>query len=791
VKKDIDSGPIWTAWVQGKALVGRNMKPHTRVTVEPGWTLRTQDTAGTRPANKLPIRWFQRADNSQQELEIPGVRSVDVDYNIDQDSAQLIVQLVNNRLDADYGSSEWENANGDFGRPGYLTPTRGTQTNRWGYFPNEWNGLLTRNALLRTYEGYGGHGKPLAQAIADGNLVLTGVWLVDDTPIKTGQSFELQATNMAKLLVTQYTYPPLVPAGDYPMDRRRFYYPQVITPVVVYGHLATNPLERILKIERDMTSDGYWLVGTDGGVFTYGLAHFYGSIDSIGQTVTPGTYPNEGITGISRTPAGKGYWLVTDEGQIYTFGDAVYHGGLALGPSPAHPIISIECAGPLDGYWLFADDGGVLTYGAATFHGSAAGHLVAGAKVVDAASTITGQGYWIVDDQGHVYAYGDAVYHGGLSTAPAHPICAIAPTPSGAGYYLCGKDGGVFAYGDAVFYGSIPGLSPPITLNDPVSDMIVAVDGTGYWLCAEDGGVFTFRSANSNVQFLGSLPGATADFYPVDGNYLDYTDIIKDLALYAGFYLYDGGATDNVYGTIEATGIYSPDETGGTLDATFFDKLPVHDPMTKIKEVVGYLLYVDDEGALHFHEPNFWASGNFLPDHTPVATIPVIDERTNLSSYQVNTPDKDLRSEIIISTDVPEDGIPGTVTTSIVPATASELRGLIRPAMWVNQVFLDPADQQVMAELIALHIYFKSRLGTVMCIANPMIQIDDQVQIVERETFETNVHYVRRVKRTHDRKSGKYEMELTTNVLSPPGSWAVVKPANSPSGTIVTNRAAV
>jgi hypothetical protein len=231
-----------------------------------------------------------------------------------------------------------------------------------------------------------------------------------------------------------------------------------------------------------------------------------------------------------------------------------------------------------------------------------------------------------------------------------------------------------------------------------------------------------------------------------------------------------------------------PDEGGNVLDATFFDKLPCQDPLTKLKEIVGYLMYVGDEGEIHWHEANFWESGNFLPDHTHTATVPIIDERVHLTAYQVSTPDRDLRSEIIISSEDPDLGIAGTITTSFTPSTATELRGLVRPAMWVNEAFVDSATQQTMAELIALHIYFKSRLGTVTCIGNPMIQIDDQVQILERETFETNVHYVRRIHRTHDRKTGRYTMDLTTNVLSPPGTWAVVKPTGSPSGSIVVWR---
>src|SRR3954468_12712248 len=59
---------------------------------------------------------------------------------------------------------------------------------------------------------------------------------------------------------------------------------------------------------------GYWLLGQDGGVFTYGTAHFFGS---------PGNMRlNQPVTGIAPTPTGNGYYLVASDGGVFTFGDA-------------------------------------------------------------------------------------------------------------------------------------------------------------------------------------------------------------------------------------------------------------------------------------------------------------------------------------------------------------------------------------------------------------------------------------------------------------------------------------
>ena len=72
---------------------------------------------------------------------------------------------------------------------------------------------------------------------------------------------------------------------------------------------------------------GYWLVASDGGIFTYGDAAFYGS--------TGGLTLNRPIVAMAATPDGKGYWLVASDGGIFTYGDAAYYGSdRRPGPEP-------------------------------------------------------------------------------------------------------------------------------------------------------------------------------------------------------------------------------------------------------------------------------------------------------------------------------------------------------------------------------------------------------------------------------------------------------------------------
>jgi hypothetical protein len=77
---------------------------------------------------------------------------------------------------------------------------------------------------------------------------------------------------------------------------------------------------------------GYWLVASDGGIFSFGDAGFFGS--------TGGMVLNRPIVGMAATPDGRGYWLVASDGGIFSFGSANFHGSTANSLLNA-PIVGI------------------------------------------------------------------------------------------------------------------------------------------------------------------------------------------------------------------------------------------------------------------------------------------------------------------------------------------------------------------------------------------------------------------------------------------------------------------
>ena len=235
---------------------------------------------------------------------------------------------------------------------------------------------------------------------------------------------------------------------------------------------------------------GYDIVGSDGGIFTFGNAAFYGSTGS--------EHLNRPMVGMAATPDGRGYWLVASDGGIFTFGDAAFYGSTG-GMHLNQPIVGMAATPDGHGYWLVASDGGIFTFGDAVFYGSTGGmHL--NRPVVGMASTPSGHGYWLVASDGGIFTFGDAVFYG--STGGMHlnrPVVGMASTPSGHGYWLVASDGGIFTFGDAVFYGSTGSEH----LNLPVLGMESTPNGGGYWLIASDGGIFTF----GNAVFYGSRGG--------------------------------------------------------------------------------------------------------------------------------------------------------------------------------------------------------------------------------------------------------------------------------------------
>lgn len=992
------SNHIQTLWDAGGPFIGPHGKPNTIVTVQLPWdgddpyvadgdedhVIHPTSSAGIGNfrSRGLPIRWYQKADNSQVEQVLPNVQTVTIDRSIDSDAATCEIRVYNQWMrDNDDPNSAGTR---ELGIRGYFTWDHGQSPesqSRWNQIPNEWENVLVPNTVVRTYQGFGGTDKTLEEALADGNVILTGVWLIDRTATGTDGMLTIACRDMAKLLIVQQLYPPLVPRNKYPLkyfryvyqnrtvqartvtisstvridpgDKRTLFrdsavdrwYPQgsVGTDLdtggfVLHGHKAVdcldgdtntyclsvgnseptrpfafdwwefgcgeamnavyvNPWKGNYIMYVSVMEDGRWqgssvipynpsslfstqdyavntgaaipyvasfgvpweqareyilprvyraervrVTFTNGTYTPMGPWHFRsgmrefrirasaGASTTTSVTVDPAFYaadtirdpnnlntfgyvtvsimhqidvfgdaaqlPKSGgvgpcshfVASVAMTPTGDGYWVLCDHGHITSYGAAQYYGD----PSDARiPLFGSEGqpknkAGVMVrthtglGYWVIGWDGQIYNFGDAPSYTDIT--PTAGEFTHGAATHLTDYGLWVVDTSGQVFVRGAATHfgnwnesvltNGGQEDALSEIAIDIAPTAECDGYWILTTGGRVDNFGAAADNGQIAQITESQATKDRYYHLMPAPSGNGYLITKGDGQIFDLGVHSETIFFGAPIPGSQGQLRR-PGNYLDYSDIIKDLALWSGFLLFDPDHPSNefppVFGSIETTGAFSE----SPLPDDLFDKRPVIDAMTELKETVGYLLFVDDTGRLHFESPNWWAEGNFDEDGNRLDFIPEIDESIVLTNYTVGRDDEPLRSLIVIAAENPDEGGRTTVSTMRVPQTAEGLKGLHVPAMWVNGWFQDPEEQSLMADLISMHIWFQQRIGQVSCTANPCIQINDQIRINERNTSESYIHYVRAIRTSHNLDTGEYTMDVSTNWLGSGGDWVI------------------
>jgi hypothetical protein len=117
----------------------------------------------------------------------------------------------------------------------------------------------------------------------------------------------------------------------------------------------------------------------------------YGSTSSV-DLATP-------VVGMARTPDGRGYWEVASDGGIFSFGDAQFFGSMG-GRALAQPVTGMAATPDGRGYWEVASDGGIFSFGDAQFFGSYGGGVPAEGpsymRFVSVVPTVDGGGYWMV-----------------------------------------------------------------------------------------------------------------------------------------------------------------------------------------------------------------------------------------------------------------------------------------------------------------------------------------------------------------------------------------------------------
>lgn len=234
---------------------------------------------------------------------------------------------------------------------------------------------------------------------------------------------------------------------------------------------------------------GYWLLGRDGGVFSYGSAVFHGSTGAMRL--------NQPIVGMAARPDANGYWFVASDGGIFSFNAPFFGSTGAIRLNK--PIVGMAATPTGGGYWLVASDGGIFSFGDAAFYGST-GAMTLTEPIAGIVSSPTGHGYWLYARDGGVFTFGDARFNGsGAGFAPS-PVVGMVSTHLGGGYWQVTSDGHVGTFGVATKYGDAVGK-----MRSPVVGIILTNTSLGYWLVSASGEVLGFGDAQ-NLGNAASIP---------------------------------------------------------------------------------------------------------------------------------------------------------------------------------------------------------------------------------------------------------------------------------------------
>ena len=262
----------------------------------------------------------------------------------------------------------------------------------------------------------------------------------------------------------------------------------------------------------------------------------------------------------------------------------------------------------------------------------------------------------------------------------------------------------------------------------------------------------------------------------------DYTDAVKLMLAYAGFYwpreathaftTYSNGTRvttvapsddralvkGRVWGDFEETGTAPL----VAIPMSVFDKKPVADGIKYVADIVGYLAFVDEGGGFVFRSPNIWSVGNWIgnggPNSGRTSTIVVIDETQTLMGLGAKMSSRSIREKIFVA------NVSGQIA-AMANGHNPYPSGLRRVGGFTDQHFLTVKECQIMADLIALRQLFTYRTDKVSIPGNPAIQVDDQVRVYERVSEEAFLQYVIGISMNWSLETGKYTYDLDTHWL--------------------------
>ncbi len=251
----------------------------------------------------------------------------------------------------------------------------------------------------------------------------------------------------------------------------------------------------------------------------------------------------------------------------------------------------------------------------------------------------------------------------------------------------------------------------------------------------------------------------TAGKPPTSTNYDDFTDIITCVASWGGF-----------TGKIEAE--MSGSVATSVIGADVFDKKPPIDAIKTIRDILGYVTLVTRDGTFKFSRSNQWVGHpdwtaneyNTLLEHRAVGSK-AADRSAFIAAeadpFELGSASDEFPIPRHFSYNTNEDG------------PRNQLHGIQRIAMMPLDFRMNDREGVTLAELTGLRSWFQRRKGQMTVVGNPLMDVNQQILVQEKTTWDHHLHYIHGIESSQDLDSGRYTMTLQTHWLGPDPSFAV------------------
>jgi hypothetical protein len=670
--------------------------------------------------------------NPYSVLELPNIKSCNWQRTVDSDAGTMTLVLFNAKETPIGVAPDEEDY--VYNRLGWFTFNRGDDDNPWNHQPNGWTHRLHPDMLIKTYEGYG-HDLTKSPDL-DPNLLPSGVWLIDTIKLGTDAMITVTCRDAARLLIDQISFLPVIPMSQYPLYFSHF---QTKSDPKV-PHTGSGDHHDWENIPYDDDS-GEPYFGHNGAIGVHRPSDAFDTDNSsywlsVGNGSPTADYAYEWIQGKWSSPRKVSAVRIKVKGGPYRLYVSLHHhtdGWLGTSVIPYNPndevsapngadiqfVKSAHLEEDEDNYVNLKDRDGIDKI-RLTFH------------------DLWDSGYGEFPFRAAVRDIDVLVNSGSAKTTWDQPT-----TVHYEGNYRDYSDVAKWLLAYAGFFWP---YQHDLAFQRTVDDQL------------------EMQPPNPDI-VLYHIPAWTDALHPIPGTSLD--------TYMSGPHFRPLG---DIWGDIEQSGTYGPYD----LTSEIFDKKPLMDGVNYLRDLLGFIFYVDETGAAIFRSPNIWSRGNnvipasgyrteYFATRTTTEFVVLRDYET-IKELSTTVDTKDFRQRVVVSN---AGGTIGAVTKAIRPYGLG-YGNLRRVAIWSDLHFTTEKECRIMADMISIQQMFAFRTNTIRIPGYPKIQIDDQVKIQEPITEATNdLHYVTGITSNLDNVAGTWWYDLDTHWLgdTPFSKW--------------------